>query len=427
VYVVYGSAAGLGESQTSPLVLHQDVAGVGGVAATGDRFGEALAAADVNGDGWDDLAVGVPGEDILFGNEGALQVFLSSVGGVVAAADTYIVPNDFYGGTYGLHGSAAFGSALAACDLDGDGWEDLLVGAPDWRDNEPFSEDDLGYVLLLPGSPSGTRVDWAESFTTWEQDRFGAAVDCRRAESTGEFHVLVGAPRSSDFPGSEPGAVFALLDGEFVDSDQGEQAEARYGERVAWGDFAGLGEPQSIAGAPGWDFPGPIGEGGLVLVRELGGTLSTSFSQDSSGIADHVEGFDHFGAALAVADFNRDGYDDAVISAPDENLNDGPETKFDVGVVHVLFGGSGGLSGSAAQYWHWDSIGFGALAYDQFGAALAVGDFDGNGVDDLAIGAPGAEWSGQADTGIVEILYAWPDGWIFGDDFEGGNTQKWSL
>lgn len=130
---------------------------------------------------------------------------------------------------------------------------------------------------------------------------------------------------------------------------------------------------------------------------------------------------------MAVADFNRDGYDDAVISAPDENLLDGPGVKLDVGVVHVLFGGSGGLSTCGDQCWRWDSIGFGALVHDHFGAALAVGDFDGNGVDDLAIGAPGAEWSGQADTGIVQILHACPDGWIFGDAFEGGNIEKWSL
>ena len=115
-----------------------------------------------------------------------------------------------------------------------------------------------------------------------------------------------------------------------------------------------------------------------------------------------------------------------MVGVPGENLNDGlPSQKLDAGVVHVVPGSPAGPSGAADQLWSWDApIFFGTLANDHFGAALAVGDFDRNGVDDLAIGVPNAAWN-EADTGIVQILYGWPPGWIFGDGFETADTRKW--
>jgi hypothetical protein len=65
-------------------------------------------------------------------------------------------------------------------------------------------------------------------------------------------------------------------------------------------------------------------------------------------------------------------------------------------------------------------------AEQRFGGALAVGDFDGNGVDDLAIGAPGATLDALVGVGFLQILYGWPPGWIYGNDFEGGTTGTWS-
>ncbi len=434
VYVVYGSASGLGAGPTGPLVLHQDVAGVQNTAETEDRFGAALAALDVNGDGWDDLAVGIPGEDVdYFGdsypNAGGIQVFLGSVGGLVAAADTYIdggLFDDLLIYTPEAHGN--FGFAIVGCDENHDGFEDLLVGAPGDSAGGPYSHS--GRFLRLPGSAGGiTTVGAAAPWFPTPHYRLGAALACRILAATGYAYSLVGLPDfTSEGSGSEAGGTLVYRDRVSQGFLGPTHAGAHFGSAVALGDFKGLGVPQALNGAPGWSFPGPIGEGGLVWLSHLTpGGPEANVTQDTSGVADDTEGFDHFGAALAVADFDRDGYDDAVIGAPDENFHDGtPQLKLDVGVVHVLFGGSGGLSGSGSQYWSWDVIEFGAVAQDRFGSALAVGDFDGNGVDDLAIGAPGAAWSGQPDTGIVQILYAWPDGWIFGDDFEGGNAEKWS-
>ena len=58
VTVAYGSVTGLGNQQ----IFHQNTGGIGGAAATGDRFGSSLATGDINADGFDDLIIGVPGE-----------------------------------------------------------------------------------------------------------------------------------------------------------------------------------------------------------------------------------------------------------------------------------------------------------------------------------------------------------------------------
>jgi hypothetical protein len=150
------------------------------------------------------------------------------------------------------------------------------------------------------------------------------------------------------------------------------------------------------------------------------------WGQGFNGIGEVAEPFDHFGEAFAAADFDHDGYEDAVIGVPGENLppaSGGSTPRLDAGVVHVIRGGPGGLTATGNTVWTLDAV-FGAAANDHFGGALATGDFNGDGVDDLAIGLPTAAWS-LAGSGFVQILYAQPPGWIFGDGFETGDTRKW--
>jgi len=102
-------------------------------------------------------------------------------------------------------------------------------------------------------------------------------------------------------------------------------------------------------------------------------------------------------------DFNGDGYRDLAIGVPFEDVG----SIADAGAVNVLYGRSGGLSAWLDQIWDQNSAGVGgaAEAYESFGQSLAGGDFNGDGLDDLAIGVPGQDVDGVLDAGAVDVLY----------------------
>jgi hypothetical protein len=132
--------------------------------------------------------------------------------------------------------------------------------------------------------------------------------------------------------------------------------------------------------------------------------------QDSSGVPGGVEAQDDFGSELAVGHFNLDDCADLAIAATGEDIKkDGAlfETN-DAGAVTVIYGHSSGLSSSNIQFFTQDSSGFiGAVeANDFLGDTLYAGDFDGNGVDDLAIGTPLEDVGDLANNGAVYVLYS---------------------
>jgi hypothetical protein len=95
-----------------------------------DQFGRALAAGDFDGDGFDDLAVGVPDESIDQGaGEGAVQVYYGSAGGLELGG-VQLFSEDSDGVPGETSAQDRFGWALAVADFDGDGRDDLAVGVP---------------------------------------------------------------------------------------------------------------------------------------------------------------------------------------------------------------------------------------------------------------------------------------------------------
>ena len=172
VNVIHGSPTGL--TATGNQLWHQNVAGILDTAEAGDTFGRALAAGDFDGDGRDDLAVGVPGEDVavlagagpVYGDAGAVNVLRGSASGLSAAGDQFLNQ-----GNLALRGFAhvgnKYGSSLAAGDFDGDGMDDLAIGAP----HEPvLGIPNVGGMHVLYGSGNGLRV-FDQQF--WQQDSPG--------------------------------------------------------------------------------------------------------------------------------------------------------------------------------------------------------------------------------------------------------------
>jgi hypothetical protein len=214
VNVLYGSASGL--TAAGDQAWTQDSPGIVDTAEAGDLFGSALATRDFNGDGFADLAVGVPDENVgSVSDAGAVNILYGSASRLTSAG------NQFWNqDSSGIGGDAeagdAFGSALATRDFDGDGFADLAVGVPY---ENVGSVSDAGAVSILYGSASGLASAgnqvWNQNSsgiigTAGAGDTFGWALDTADFDRDGFFDLAVGVPFENVGSVSDAGAVNVL-------------------------------------------------------------------------------------------------------------------------------------------------------------------------------------------------------------------------
>src|SRR5919197_316629 len=111
-------------------------------------------------------------------------------------------------------------------------------------------------------------------------------------------------------------------------------------------------------------------------------------------------------AAPRLTDFNGDGFADLAVGVPREDVG----AVVDAGAVQVLYGSPSGLT-RIDQFWTQDATGSDpAEAGDEFGSAVATGDFNGDGFTDLAVGVPLEDVGATLDAGAVNVLYGSPTG-----------------
>ena len=348
VYIVYSDGRWRALSQGTSEIADSPEAG--------DWFGSALAAGDFDGDGYDDLAIGVPREDrdgVV--DAGAVHVLLGSRSGLRPTSSVL-----FRHGTSTLpttaRGGDLFGARLVSGDLDGDGRDDLAIGIPGARVS---SKDDAGSVRVLYGNSRGLGTAGSRLY-------------------------------SQETPGIRDAAEVG--DG--------------FGSSLATGDFDDDGNDDLAAGAP---FESLSGEASAGAVHVLYGThagLGTSanvlLSQSTDGISDTVEAGDRFGLELAAGDLDGDGDDDLAIGTPFESIGG----IASAGSVHVLYGSGRGLRAAGSRLLSQESTGIADQAEggDVFGRSVSAADLEGDGRADLLGGAPGENHGGLIDAGVVHVL-----------------------
>jgi len=337
---------------------------------TGTRFGARVApAGDVNGDGFADTVVGAALYDNGQADEGQVTVYLGSAGGLAAAA--------FWTGE-GDQGGAQFGAAVApAGDVNGDGFADIIAGAPAY-DNVQVNE---GRALVFHGSAgllSATPV-WI-GYTSSGGNYGYAAGSGQDVNGDGYADILVAANTFTNGQPSE-GAVF-LYHGSASGPDvtpnwtvEGNAADMNFGwSATAGGDVNGDGYTDIIVGAAGYSN-GQTREGAILVYH---GSPSGLSAAHSSRFESNQPGSGYGVYTAGLGDVNGDGYADIAVAAHLYQATYSQE-----GRVFVYHGSATGVN-PAGQF-----LQDGGQAGANLGINLAhTGDVNRDGYSDLAVGAP---------------------------------------
>jgi hypothetical protein len=369
---------------------------VGTTPEPGDLFGRAVALGDFDGDRKWDLAIGVPGKAVN-GQEGAGAVIVEYAAYRPFAPQ--FISQDTPGMSLAAEAGDEFGATLATGDFNDDGYDDLAIAA---TGEDISSVLDAGVVHVIYGSDVGLTTNGQQLLHKGRDGMFGSpatgdqfgialavgrfnqgwardlAIGTRQAQGSGAVHAL-------------PGSGGGLVPADHVTLtafDFGEQ----FGAALATGDLNGdllddlvIGRPRAAVGdvtlagrikiSYGSNETLLTGEGGL---REL--------TQNTAGIAGTAEAGDAFGASIAVGRFNDDQYADIAVGAPGEDVG----SATNAGSINIIFGSADGPTTNGNYQLHQDSSGVSGspVTNGYFAAALAAGDFDGRGIDDLAVGVP---------------------------------------
>ena len=274
-----------------------------------------------------------------------------------------------------------FSRVLGSGDFNGDGYADLAIGVPgEDLDREGVLQRDAGLVHVIYGSASGVSPSREQADQAWSQgsgeiegdneqmDLFGSAL------ATGDFNQDGFADLAIGVPGE--------------DLSNGQLRRNAGAVNVIYGSSSGLSATQTRS--------------------------DQIWSQNAQDIGGDIETGDSFGACLESGDFNGDGYVDLAIGVPGEDLSRDGVLQRDAGLVQVIYGSATGLSATntrSSQDWSQNAtdIGGDTETSDRFGTTLSSGDFNGDGLVDLAIGVPGEDLSRDGvlrrDAGLVQVIY----------------------
>jgi hypothetical protein len=266
------------------------------------------------------------------------------------------------------HDARDVGTTLAVGDFNHDGYDDVAIGAD--------QADKGGGVAILYGSSTGLNVTSPAWF-----DQSSPA--------------LPGSPETGDL----------------------------FGFSVAAGDFNGDHYADLAIGVPGEGLGSVVDAGDVTILYGtsigLSSNHSTLWDQNSTGVPGTAELQDQFGFSLAAGDVTGDGKADLVVGDPNESIG----SVVRAGEIVLLKGSSSGISGTGSQVFDQNSTSVPGTSEedDLFGTAVTVGDFNGDGKADVAVGVPGEGVGAVDHAGCVDVLKGSSSG------LTGSGSTAWDL
>jgi Ca2+-binding RTX toxin-like protein len=426
-YVVFGTKAGLPDGFTLASLNGSNGFRISGTTAA-DHSGFSVASAgDINHDGYADIIIGAPDADPHGSGSGAAYVVFGKAGGFAANIDLASL-NGSNG--FALSGAAAgdfAGSSVHSGDINGDGYADLIIGAPGAAPGATyvvFGHSGAFAAALDLSSLNGTTGTLLTTSAPFHRDvQAGFSVSAGDFNGDGIDDVLIGAPYAYGY-GKSSGAAYivfghtgAFNSSQFIDTNLGTGGIRIIGAEhldmagfavASAGDINGDGFDDLIVSMPYANTPynnDPTRGVSYVVFGTDSGIATIDLSSANGTNAFKVPGVfigDLTGYSVSAAgDVNGDGFADLIIGAP--NAGSGAE-----GIAYVLFGQPNGFDATIDLHNLNATRGFwvyGDNSGDQAGASVsAAGDINGDGFDDLLVGAPGSDGTGTS-AGAVAVVY----------------------